>query len=73
MVFICSVLVFHIYEIYSRFVFLQNALFGMDIPMYDNTRIVSEFDIFYGGITDPFLIDDNFVEVCSFKCLIFRI
>ncbi|KAL5101479.1 hypothetical protein RYX36_005806 [Vicia faba] len=40
-----------------------NALFGMDIPMYDNTRIISEYDIFYGGITDPFLIDDDFIEV----------
>lgn len=55
------------------FVFLQNALFGMDIPMYDNTRIINEYDIFYGGIPDPFLIDDDFIEVCSFKCLIFRI
>ncbi|XP_058743057.1 uncharacterized protein At3g49140 [Vicia villosa] len=44
-----------------------NALFGMDIPMYDNTRIVSEYDIFYGGITDPFLIDDNFIEVPDFE------
>ncbi|XP_050903882.1 uncharacterized protein At3g49140 isoform X1 [Lathyrus oleraceus] len=40
-----------------------NALFGMDIPMYDNTRIINEYDIFYGGIPDPFLIDDDFIEV----------
>jgi hypothetical protein len=51
-------------------VFLQNALIGMDIPMYDNRMPISEYDIFYGGITDEFPFDDDYIEVCSFKCLI---
>ncbi|XP_004491268.2 uncharacterized protein At3g49140 isoform X2 [Cicer arietinum] len=41
------------------------ALIGMDIPMYDNRRIISEYDIFNGGIgyTDEFPFDDDYIEV----------
>lgn len=65
----------HLRNLYSRFVCLQTALIGMDIPMYDNRRIISEYDIFNGGIgyTDEFPFDDDYIEVCSFKCIIYGI
>ncbi|AET00265.1 putative FMN-binding split barrel [Medicago truncatula] len=40
-----------------------NALIGMDIPMYDNRRPISEYDIFNGGITDEFPFDEDYIEV----------
>ncbi|XP_061342820.1 uncharacterized protein At3g49140 isoform X2 [Gastrolobium bilobum] len=39
-----------------------NALIGMDIPIYDNRRIVSEYDIFNSGNNDDFPFDDDYVE-----------
>ena len=44
----------------------------MDIPIYDNRRTASEYDIFYSGNNDEFPFDDDYVEVCSFKCLVYR-
>ncbi|KAF7833376.1 uncharacterized protein G2W53_015709 [Senna tora] len=39
------------------------ALIGMDIPLYDNRRTASEYNIFNSGHNDKFLLDDDYIEV----------
>lgn len=41
----------------------QNALFGMDIPTYDDGRIAGEFNILGGGNSDEIPFDDDYLEV----------
>lgn len=41
----------------------QNALFGMDIPTYDDGRIAGEFTILGGGNSDEIPFDDDYLEV----------
>ncbi|KAL6293748.1 hypothetical protein ACE6H2_001890 [Prunus campanulata] len=40
-----------------------NALFGMDIPTYDDGRIAGEFNILGGGNSDEIPFDDDYLEV----------
>ncbi|XP_054798168.1 uncharacterized protein At3g49140 isoform X3 [Prosopis cineraria] len=39
------------------------ALIGMDIPLYDNRRTASEYNIFNSGNNDEFLLDDDYIEI----------
>ncbi|BBG93554.1 Pentatricopeptide repeat superfamily protein [Prunus dulcis] len=39
-----------------------NALFGMDIPTYDDGRIAGEFNILGGGNSDEIPFDDDYLE-----------
>ncbi|KAF4361663.1 hypothetical protein G4B88_015286 [Cannabis sativa] len=41
---------------------LQNALIGMDMPIYENRRIIGEYNIFDSDI-DELLFDDDYFEV----------
>nr|KYP73313.1 Uncharacterized protein At3g49135 family [Cajanus cajan] len=53
--------------VYSKSLFLQNALIGMDIPIYDNNRrTASEYDIFNNGNNDEF-DDDDYIEVSEME------
>ncbi|CAL8085573.1 unnamed protein product [Prunus armeniaca] len=42
---------------------VENALFGMDIPLYDDGRIAGEFNILGGGNSDEIPFDDDYLEV----------
>ncbi|XP_008222586.1 PREDICTED: uncharacterized protein At3g49140 isoform X3 [Prunus mume] len=42
---------------------VENALFGMDIPLYDDGRRAGEFNILGGGNSDEIPFDDDYLEV----------
>ncbi|XP_021644069.2 uncharacterized protein At3g49140 isoform X3 [Hevea brasiliensis] len=42
---------------------VENVLIGIDIPMYENKRVASEYDVFDIGSTDDILFDDDYFEV----------
>ncbi|KAG4964477.1 hypothetical protein JHK85_039452 [Glycine max] len=47
---------------------VENALIGMDIPIYDNNRrTASEYDIFNNGSDDEFKFDDDDIEVSEME------
>ncbi|XP_028792583.1 uncharacterized protein At3g49140 isoform X1 [Neltuma alba] len=39
------------------------VLIGMDLPLYNNRRIASEYNIFNSGNNDEFLLDDDYIEI----------
>ncbi|KAL1307684.1 hypothetical protein HN51_049580 [Arachis hypogaea] len=44
-----------------------NALIGMDIPIYDNRRTASQYDLFDAGSNEEFPFDDDYVEVLEME------
>lgn len=42
---------------------MQNCLIGIDIPMYENKRVASEYDVFDVSSVDDIPFDDDYFEV----------
>lgn len=45
--------------------YLQNALIGMDIPMYENKRVASENNVFNIGSGDDIPFGDDYFEASN--------
>jgi hypothetical protein len=43
----------------------QNVLIGMDIPMYENKKVVNEYNIFNFGSEDDIPFDEDYFEVSN--------
>lgn len=43
----------------------QNVLIGMDIPMYENKKVVNEYNIFNVGSEDDIPFDEDYFEVSN--------
>ncbi|KAI9114708.1 hypothetical protein K1719_014406 [Acacia pycnantha] len=49
------------------------VLVGMDLPLSDNARIASEYNVFSSGNDDGFLLDDDYIKILESEDLNFSV